>query len=124
MGTVMICGKEYPLCMTVEAFSRITQVCGGLDKLGNYLDGNGDIGKMISNTAFILAILLQEGEENRRMVAGFYADGDTEARKFQVVPPCGGHHVISLIVKEGGVFQVVPPCGGHPQVSSQIFAPE
>lgn len=81
MGTVMICGKEYPLCMTVEAFSRITQVCGGLDKLGNYLDGNGDIGKMISNTAFILAILLQEGEENRRMVAGFYADGDTEARK-------------------------------------------
>lgn len=67
--------------MTVEAFSRITQACGGLDKLGNYLDGNGDIGKMISNTAFILAILLQEGEENRRMVASFYADGDTEARK-------------------------------------------
>ena len=56
-GTVMICGKEYPLCMTVEAFGQITQACGGLDKLGNYLDGNGDINKMISNTAFVLAIL-------------------------------------------------------------------
>lgn len=80
-GTAMICGKEYPLCMTVEAFGQITQACGGLDKLGNYLDGNGDINKMISNTAFVLAILLQEGEENRRMVASFYADGGTEARK-------------------------------------------
>lgn len=81
MSTVTICGKEYPLCMTVEAFDRITQACGGMDKIGGYLDGDGDIRKMVTHTAFVLAVLLREGEENRRLLASFYADGDTEARK-------------------------------------------
>lgn len=34
MNAVTICGKEYQLCMTVEAFDQITQACGGMDKLG------------------------------------------------------------------------------------------
>ncbi len=81
MSTVTICGKEYPLCMTVEAFDQITQACGGMDKLGSYLDGDGNIQKMLSRTAFVLEVLLQEGEENRRLLASFCADGDTEACK-------------------------------------------
>ena len=34
--------------------------------------------------------------------------------KFQVVPPCGGHHPYCRKVQAGKRFQVVPPCGGHP----------
>ena len=32
---------------------------------------------------------------------------------FQVVPPCGGHHISALRFMSICVFQVVPPCGGH-----------
>lgn len=81
MNAVTICGKEYQLCMTVEAFDQITQACGGMDKLGSYLDGDGDIREMVSRTASVLAVLLREGEENRRLLASFCADGDATARK-------------------------------------------
>ena len=81
MNAVTICGKEYQLCMTVEAFDQITQACGGIDKLGSYLDGDGDIREMVSRTASVLAVLLREGEENRRLLASFCADGDATARK-------------------------------------------
>ena len=33
---------------------------------------------------------------------------------FQVVPPCGGHHVTTYVDGVAVEFQVVPPCGGHP----------
>lgn len=79
--TATICGKEYPLCMTVEAFDQITLACGGLDKLGEYLTGSGDPCKAMPNVAATLAVLMSEGEEHRRMVAGFYGDGDTQPRK-------------------------------------------
>ena len=36
------------------------------------------------------------------------------ARKFQVVPPCGGHPMIFGKKGSGKSFQVVPPGGGHP----------
>ena len=32
---------------------------------------------------------------------------------FQVVPPCGGHHLWPKCVFMSRQFQVVPPCGGH-----------
>lgn len=79
MNAVTICGKEYQLCMTVEAFDQITQACGGMDKLGSYLDGDGDIREMVSRTASVLAVLLREGEENRRLLASFCADGDADS---------------------------------------------
>ncbi len=34
--------------------------------------------------------------------------------KFQVVPPCGGHHLFRHHIVLSSQFQVVPPCGGHP----------
>ena len=86
MNAVTICGKEYQLCMTVEAFDQITQACGGMDKLGSYLDGDGDIREMVSRTASVLAVLLREGEENRRLLASFCADGDATARKVLLRP--------------------------------------
>ena len=32
---------------------------------------------------------------------------------FQVVPPCGGHRLVLATMHFGRTFQVVPPCGGH-----------
>ena len=34
-------------------------------------------------------------------------------KKFQVVPPCGGHPRLNDLRDCGKQFQVVPPCGGH-----------
>lgn len=79
--TVTICEKEYPLCMTVEAFDQITQACGGLDKLGEYLTGGGNPGKSVSNVAATLAVLLKEGEANRQMMASFGGGGEAEPRR-------------------------------------------
>ena len=36
-----------------------------------------------------------------------------KVRRFQVVPPCGGHRVAILRRAGRAMFQVVPPCGGH-----------
>ena len=88
MNAVTICGKEYQLCMTVEAFDQITQACGGMDKLGSYLDGDGDIREMVSRTASVLAVLLREGEENRRLLASFCARKvPTEAELRKLLTP-------------------------------------
>ena len=73
MNAVTICGKEYQLCMTVEAFDQITQACGGMDKLGSYL--------FAARANARIRYLLREGEENRRLLASFCADGDATARK-------------------------------------------
>ena len=47
------------------------------------------------------------------------ADDFGMSNRFQVVPPCGGH--LLLLKLQGGqlMFQVVPPCGGHRDLSVQ-----
>ena len=45
--------------------------------------------------------------------ASFAVHGAGRQRLFQVVPPCGGHLVCSMIATMASWFQVVPPCGGH-----------
>ena len=47
--------------------------------------------------------------------ASFAVHGAGRQRLFQVVPPCGGHLVCSMIATMASWFQVVPPCGGHPR---------
>lgn len=76
MVTVNIRGKEFPLCLTVAAVEVINGRCGSLKQLGSFLDGNdetgtADFGRMMHNTAWILGLLLQEGEENRLINARF-----------------------------------------------------
>ena len=40
---------------------------------------------------------------------------------FQVVPPCGGHLFLSEGRRKEVKFQVVPPCGGHPSPSRRPY---
>lgn len=71
--TVEIRGKQFPLCLTVEALEEITELCGGLGSLNNYIFGKataeepGEAGKAYANTVRIIGILVQEGEANRYM---------------------------------------------------------
>lgn len=76
MATVNIRGKEFPLCLTVAAVDEINQKCGSIKNIGTFLDGASDkrsfdLGEATRNTAWMLALLLREGEENRLISAKF-----------------------------------------------------
>lgn len=84
MVEVDIRGKKFPLCLTVAALDKINEKCGGMKNIGAFLDGKGADGKTSSsvamiNTAWMLALLLKEGEENR-VVCSRLA-GDTVQRQ-------------------------------------------
>lgn len=82
MVEVKIRGVKYPLCLTVAALDKVNQKCGGLKELSAFLNGSNDSGKAICNTAWMLGLLISEGEENRLMEARF--TGETVKR--QAVP--------------------------------------
>lgn len=97
MVSVVIRGKEFPLCLTVAALDKINDKCGGLKQLGQFMDGkdpqyiicpgdeddhdataDADLSKVVSNTAWLLGLLIQEGEENRLAISHF--DGEPAER--------------------------------------------
>lgn len=87
MVTVTIRGKKFPLCLTVAALDEVNIKCGGLNRMYAFLDGKDDSGSertsaMICNTAWMLGLLIREGEENRRVNARFV--GETVEKR--VVP--------------------------------------
>lgn len=84
MVEVHILDKSYPLCLTVAALDDINSKCGGLDKIGEFLDGRQTVrfiadevvcpdvnapnmAAMAVNAAWLLAVLIREGENNRLM---------------------------------------------------------
>lgn len=71
MVKVDIRGKEFPLCLTVAALDKINDKCGGLSELSGFLNGSGDLSKAFHNTAWMLALLLEEGEKNRIVCSRF-----------------------------------------------------
>lgn len=76
MVAVKIRGKEFPLCLTVAALDEINRKCGGLKRLTAFLNGEDGTGNetnsvMICNTAWMLGLLIREGEENRIVNARF-----------------------------------------------------
>lgn len=96
MVEVQIYGKSYPLCLTVAALDEVTARCGGLDHVGDFLDGKSpqhlvfpeaedsadrktDLAGIASNTTWLLSVLLREGENNRLMLARM--DGETAERR-------------------------------------------
>lgn len=98
--TVTIRGKEFPLCLTVAALDKINDQCGGLGGIMDFLRGNPEDIKWLNeeqlqkmaveaasrakyNNAWMLGLLIQEGEENRLIEAKFQDDGD---RKRRAVP--------------------------------------
>ena len=87
MVTVEIRGKTFPLCLTVAAVDMINARCGSLKQLDSFLDGKdeagtADLGRAMHNTAWMLGLLLREGEENRLVSARF----DGEATERRAVP--------------------------------------
>lgn len=87
MAAVRIRGKEFPLCLTVAALDEVNRKCGGMKQLGAFLNGEDGTGNeknsvMICNTAWMLGLLIREGEENRLINARF--NGDKTERR--VVP--------------------------------------
>lgn len=85
MVTVEIRGKQFPLCLTVAAVDKVNEKCGSISGIGAFLDGkdsgeNFELGRAMYNTAWLLGLLIQEGEENRLVSARF--DGvKTERRE-------------------------------------------
>nr|DAH22407.1 MAG TPA: hypothetical protein [Caudoviricetes sp.] len=85
---VEIRGEEFPLCLTVEGLERVTELCGGLGNLKNYIFGKGsdaepaEAGKAYANMVRVLGILIQEGEANRYMEERW---GDPKAER-RLVP--------------------------------------
>lgn len=89
MVKVNIRGKEFPLCLTVAALDKINDKCGGLAGLASFLycsdEGDGATGnrilmgqrdtanmiKSFRNTAWMLALLIEEGAKNHAVCAQF-----------------------------------------------------
>ena len=71
MVTAEIRGVKFPLCLTAAAVDDINDLCGGIDKLGDYISGSGAPAKAARNIAVVLGILVREGEENRLVEARF-----------------------------------------------------
>lgn len=77
MVTVEIWGKKFPLCLTVAALDEVMDKCGGIDGIASFLDGKDETGtqgfsRMVRNTAWLLGLLIREGEENRLANARFF----------------------------------------------------
>lgn len=98
MVTVTIRGKEYPLCLTVAALEKITEKGIGLNDLADFLVGGGETGKSLTNCAWLLGLLMQEGEENRLMCAEL--DGQESTRN--KVP---GYNILRHALNPGEVRQ-------------------
>lgn len=83
MVQVEIRGKQFPLCLTVAALDKVNEKCGGLTNIPKFLDGNengtADSSRALCNTAWMLGLLIQEGEENRLIMARF--DGEKTERR-------------------------------------------
>ena len=71
MAEVTIRGKKFPLCLTVAALDKINDKCGGLLELTGFLSGSNDLSTAFHNTAWMLALLIEEGEKNRRVCSAF-----------------------------------------------------
>ena len=85
MAAVKIRGKEFPLCLTVAALDEVNRKCGGMKHLGAFLKGEDGSGNetnsvMVCNTAWMLGLLIREGEENRLVTARFNGE-KTERRE-------------------------------------------
>lgn len=84
MVEVEIRGKQFPLCLTVAALDKVNAKCGGIGGIGKFLDGTNDEGETdfsqsMCNTAWLLGLLIQEGEENRLVCAR--CDGEQAERR-------------------------------------------
>lgn len=89
---VNIRGKEFPLCLTVAALDALNDKCGGIGGIMDFLRGDpADTSGMTEaqaekaklealsrarcNNAWMLGLLVQEGEENRLIEARFDGGG-------------------------------------------------
>ncbi len=96
MVTVEIRGKKFPLCLTVAALDVINDKCSGIGGIMDFLRGNPEQVEGLNedqlqqlameaasrakyNNAWMLGLLIQEGEENRIMEARF--DGSDTMRR-------------------------------------------
>lgn len=84
MVTVEIRGKQFPLCLTVAALDEMNARFGGLKNLTDFLNGSllgeeRDLASALYNRAWLLGLLIVEGEENRLIQARF-SGGDTIRR--------------------------------------------
>lgn len=80
MVKVTIRGNEFPLCLTVAALDKINAKCGGLNGLHEWLGGNGSTSEAICNTAWLLGVMIEEGEENRLIEARFEKGSKAERK--------------------------------------------
>lgn len=85
---VEIRGVKFPLCLTVAALDALNEKCGGIGGVGEFLKGDPEdlegleeaerekrlmeaAGRAKHNNAWMLGLLIAEGEENRLVEARF-----------------------------------------------------
>lgn len=73
MVCVKIYNQSYPLCLTVAALDDINEKMGGISGIADFLRGGETVSyeRMFENTAWMLALLIREGEENRLICERF-----------------------------------------------------
>ena len=116
MVEVQILGKSYPLCLTVAALDEINSRCGGLSGLGEFLDGKNETSGESSdismeaaavNTAWLLGIMIREGENNRFLMARLTGES-TEKRPVPTPEDLAGLLTIRSAMKlRVALFQAV-----------------
>lgn len=57
---IKINGVSYPLCLTVSAVDEVTEACGDLSKLPDYICGNGTKA-LCDRTIWLLELMAREG---------------------------------------------------------------
>lgn len=98
MVTAQIGGKEFPLCLTVAALDKINEKIGGLHKLSDFLNGGkeADYEAMLTNTAWLLALLMKEGEENRQLYQHYFETNGAELDRRDIPDQAALSHILTI----------------------------
>lgn len=117
---VEIRGKKFPLCLTVAALDPIREKCDGLANIYRFINGYPEdtedmdkeqaeiatleaANRSKENVAWMLGLLIREGEENRLMEARFETDGDTTRR-----PVPGPEEMVHLLKPNEALAYYLP----------------
>lgn len=98
MVTAQIGGKEFPLCLTVAALDKINEKIGGLHKLSDFLNGGKETNyeTMLTNAAWLLALLMKEGEENRLLYHRYCETNGADLERREIPDQTALSHILTI----------------------------
>ena len=97
---ITICGKSYPLCLTLRATKEIAKRFGGLENLADALSG-AELPDQLDTMTWLLSLLMTEGSSMLR-VMGEEAPPPLTAEMLEIVLTPG-----DLIEMQGNLLRTV-----------------